>query len=87
MRSVMNGVIDATNIRRSDGIAIPASDISANTSRIMKQNQTYQGTPNMPLQLDSITKSWNPCFLTSGVRINSTLRSPPYPPVMPAKNI
>ena len=43
------------------------------------------GTPNMPLQLDSMTKSWRPCAHAAGGMMYSTRRSPPNPPVIPVK--
>lgn len=47
----------------------------------------FHGTPNMPLQLLSITNEWVPFFLASGGIMYSTRRSPPYPPVMPAAKV
>ena len=47
----------------------------------------FQGTPNMPLQLDSMTNSCVPSSRASGGMMYSTLRSPPYPPVMPLKEL
>jgi len=47
----------------------------------------FQGTPNMPLQLDSMTNSWTPSSRASGGMMYSTLRSPPYPPVMPIEEV
>ena len=44
----------------------------------------FHGTPNIPLQLDSITNSWTPSSLASRGMMYSTRRSPPPPPVMPA---
>lgn len=43
----------------------------------------FQGTPNIPLQLDSMTNECTPSLRASGGMIYSTLRSPPYPPVIP----
>ena len=45
----------------------------------------FQGTPNMPLQLDSITKECVPWVMAEGGMMYSTRRSPPYPPVMPVE--
>jgi hypothetical protein len=43
----------------------------------------FHGTPNMPLQLDSMTNSCRPRLRASGGIMYSTLRSIPYPPVIP----
>lgn len=46
-----------------------------------------QGTPNMPLQLDSMIKSCFPALRASGGIMYSTRRSPPKPPVMPCNGV
>ena len=43
----------------------------------------FQGTPNMPLQLDSMTISCLPALMALRGMMYSTRRSPPQPPVMP----
>ena len=47
----------------------------------------FQGTPNMPLQLDSMTISCFPALTAEGGMMYSTRRSPPYPPVMPWRGV
>lgn len=46
----------------------------------------FQGTPNIPLQLDSMTNSWIPAEQAEGGIIYSTRRSEPKPPVIPVKD-
>lgn len=47
----------------------------------------FQGTPNIPLQLDSMTKECLPALTASRGIMYSTRRSPPNPPVMPCNGV